>query len=116
MDLSKLKYKEFNLKGDSNGWFPFTLPVCGKEVKFRFPTHRDILMLEKMQAAENNAAKKETIKNYVDTLDVFIENDDIDKDAKIKVRQAIRTIESWGDRMDEENNLKFNHTLTNRLK
>jgi hypothetical protein len=115
VDLSKLKYKEFNLKGDSNGWFPFTLPVCGKEVKFRFPTHRDILMLEKMQTAENNAAKKETIKNYVDTLDVFIENDNIDKDAKIKVRQAIRTIESWGDRMDEENGLKFNHTLTNRL-
>lgn len=116
VDLSKLKYKEFNLKGDSNGWFPFTLPVCGKEVKFRFPTHRDILTLEKMQLAENNASKKDTIKNYVDTLDILIENEnDMDKDNKIKVRQAIRTIESWGDRMDEENVLKFNHTLTNRL-
>ena len=47
VDLSKLKYKEFNLKGDSNGWFSFTLPVSGKEIKFRFPTHRDVIMLEK---------------------------------------------------------------------
>jgi hypothetical protein len=116
VDLSKLTYKEFNLKGDSNGWFPFTLPVSGKEVKFRFPTHRDVVTLERMQNAEENRIKKETIKSYVDTLDTFIESDkETNKDEKVKVRQAIRTLESWGDKMDEENALKYNHTLTNRL-
>lgn len=116
VDLSKLKYKEFNLKGDSNGWFSFTLPVSGKEVKFRFPTHRDVIMLEKMQEAEDNKTKKETIKKYVETLDTFIEADnETSKDEKIKVRQAIRTLESWGDKMDEENALKYNHILTNKL-
>lgn len=116
VDLSKLTYKEFNLKGDSNGWFPFTLPVSGKEVKFRFPTHRDVITLERMQNAEENRIKKETIKSYVETLDTFIESDkETNKDEKIKVRQAIRTLESWGDKMDEENALKYNHTLTNRL-
>ena len=116
VDLSKLQYKEFNLKGDSKGWFPFTLPVSGVEVKFRFPTHRDIVTLEKLQKAEDNKVKREAILNYVDTLDTFIESDnEISKDEKIKVRQAIRTIESWGDNMDEEDALKFNHTLTNRL-
>lgn len=116
VDLSKLKFKEFNLKGDANGWFPFTLPVSGKEVKFRFPTHRDIVTLEKLQASEENKTKKETISKYIETLDVFIEKDEtINKEEKIKVRQAIRTIESWGDKMDEEDSIKFNHTLTNRL-
>lgn len=116
VDLSKLKYKEFNLKGDSNGWFPFKLPVSGKEVKFRFPTHRDVVTLEKLQASEEKKTKKETIKRFVDNLDTFIESDDnVSKDEKVKVRQAIRTIESWGDKMDEDDSLKFNHTLTNRL-
>ena len=116
VDLSTLKYKEFNLKGDSNGWFPFTLPQSGIEIKFRFPTHRDKVMLEKMQEAEENRTKKDVIKNYVDTLDTYIESDnEISKDEKIKIRQAIRTIENWGESIDEENTLKFNHTLTNRL-
>lgn len=116
VDLSKLKYKEFNLKGDSNGWFPFKLPVSGKEIKFRFPTHRDVVTLEKLQASEENKTKKETIRRFVDSLDTFIESDtDVSKDEKVKVRQAIRTLESWGDKMDEDDSLKFNHTLTNRL-
>lgn len=116
IDLSKLQYKDFNLKGDSKGWFSFTLPVSGVEVKFRFPTHRDIVTLEKLQKAEENKVKRESILNYVETLDTFIESDnEIGKDEKIKVRQAIRTLESWADNMDEENALKYNHTLTNRL-
>ena len=116
VDLSKLKYKEFNLKGDSNGWFPFTLPQSGVEVKFRFPTHRDKLMLEKMQEAEENATRKDVISNYVETLDLYIENDkDVSTDEKIKIRQAIRTIETWGENIDEENSIKYNHSLTNRL-
>ena len=31
------------------------------------------------------------------------------------MRQAIRAIEAWGENMDEEEAIKFNHTLTNRL-
>ena len=116
VDLSKLKYKEFNLKGDSNGWFSFKLPVCGKEVKFRFPTHRDIVLLEKMEQSEENKMKKTIISNYTSTLDTFIETEnELTKDDKVKVRQAIRTIENWGDRMEEENSLKYKHTLTNKL-
>ena len=116
VDLSKLKYKEFNLKGDSNGWFLFKLPVSGREIKFRFPTHRDVVTLEKLQTSEENKTKKDTIKKYVDNLDTFIESDkEISKEEKVKVRQAIRTLESWGDKMDEDDSLKFNHTLTNRL-
>ena len=116
VDLSKLKYKEFTLKGDSNGWFSFTLPVSGAEVKFRFPTHRDIVMLDTMQKAEEAKLKKNVIKQYVSTLDTFIESDkEVSKDEKIKIRQAVRTIESWGDKIDDEDAMLYNHALTNRL-
>ena len=116
VDLSKLKYKEFNLKGDSKGWFPFTLPVSGVEVKFRFPTHRDVVMLKKLEDIENAKVVKNTLSQYVETMDTFIEADNVvSKDEKIKVRQAIRTIEGWGDRMEDDDNMKFSHSLTNRL-
>ena len=116
VDLSKLKYKEFTLQGDSNGWFSFTLPVSGAEVKFRFPTHRDIVMLDTMQKAEESKLKKNVIKQYVGTLDTFIESDkEVSKDEKIKIRQAVRTIESWGDKIDDEDAMLYNHALTNRL-
>ena len=111
-----MKYKEFTLQGDSNGWFSFTLPVSGAEVKFRFPTHRDIVMLDTMQKAEEAKLKKNVIKQYVDTLDAFIESDkEVSKDEKIKIRQAVRTIESWGDKIDDEDAMLYNHALTNRL-
>jgi hypothetical protein len=49
-------------------------------------------------------------------LDTLIENEkEVSKDDKIKIRQAIRTIEKWGENKDEENALKYNHALTNRL-
>ena len=60
--------------------------------------------------------RKKTISDYVSTLDTFVEADkDTSKEDKIKVRQAIRTIESWGDKMDEDNAMLFTHNLTNRL-
>ena len=115
VDLSKISMKPFNLKGDSNGWFPFTLPESGVEVKFRFPTHRDTLILEKMRVAEDNRLTKEHIEKYVKELDTFIDADKkITADEKANVRKAIRTIERWGDGMDDEE-MKFNKSLTNRF-
>lgn len=116
VDLSKLKYKDFNLKGDSNGWFEYELPVSKRVVKFRFPTHRDVVLLEKMQKAEDEKIKKSTIKEYVDMLDTFIESDNnVETDKKVNIRKAIRTLEKWSNEINEENAIKFNHSLTNRL-
>lgn len=115
VNLSELKFKDFDLKGDSNGWFPFTLPESGIEVKFRFPTHRDTLILEKMKKAEDNKLKKNEINLYVSNLDTFVEADtNLKVEEKTKIRQAIRTLENWAEDI-EEDDLKFNRGLTNRL-
>jgi hypothetical protein len=116
IDLSQLKYKKFDLKGDSNGWFSFTLPVSKKEVKFRFPTHRDIMTLDLMEKNEDRQKKKGTIERYTKVLDEFIESDDkTDDTEKVKIRKAIRTLEQWGDGMEDENDTIITHALTNKL-
>ena len=72
--------------------------------------------LQKMQEAEENLTRKTTIQNYVNTLDLYIENDNnVTNEEKVKIRQAIRTLENWGENIDDEDAIKFNHTLTNRL-
>lgn len=115
VDLSKLKMKEFNLKGDSNGWFPFTLPESGIEVKFRFPTHRDTMILDRMKIAEDDKLKKEAIDTYVKNLDAFIEADKkVSNEDRVEIRKAIRRIEKWSNSLEDED-LKFNRSLTNRL-
>lgn len=116
VDLSKLKYKEFNLVGDSNGWFPFTLPVSGKEIKFRFPTHRDNVILEQMKEIEEKELKKKTIMDCVDTLDRLIDDEEkMDAEKKIKIRNSIRAIEGWADDVEGEGETMFTHDLTNKL-
>lgn len=116
VDLSKLKYKEFNLVGDSNGWFPFTLPVSGKEIKFRFPTHRDNVILEQMKEIEEKELKKKSIMDCVDTLDRLIDEEEkLDPEKKIKIRNSIRAIEGWADDVEGEGETMFTHDLTNKL-
>jgi len=115
-DLSKLKFKEFKLKGDENGWFDYTLPVSKKEIKFRFLTHKDIVLLEEAENEEQKGFIKSKIKSYVEDLDRYIEEDeDIKRADKIKVRQAIRAIDDWQENMEEDDEVEFGHSVTNRL-
>jgi len=115
-DLSQLKFKDFNLKGDENGWFDYTLPVSKKEIKFRFLTHKDIVLLEEAENEEQKGFIKAKIKSYVDDMDRYIEEDeDMKKADKIKVRQAIRAIDEWQENMEEDSELEFGHSVTNRL-
>lgn len=115
IDLSKLEFKPFNLKGDENGWFDFTLPVSKKEIKFRFLTHKDNVLLKEEDESENKGEVKGKLKEYVERMETFIDDDDtLDKAGKLKVRQALKTIEDWGEGIEEEE-VAFTHNLTNRL-
>ena len=115
-DLSKLKFKEFKLKGDVNGWFDFTLPVSKKNIKFKFLTHKDIMTLDRLEELENSKLRKEKLKEMVETMDEYIENDKVlENKDKIQVRKAIRDIDKWQEEMDEEDTLSYTHSITNRI-
>jgi len=116
IDLSKLKYKEFNLKSDKNGWFDFMLPVSKKNVKFRFLTHRDRVMLEKIEDIENEQVKKARIMKMKDELDFIAENDEtIPSDKKVELRNAVRTIEDVIDSLEEIDERLYTQRLSNEL-
>ena len=116
IDLSKLKFREFKLKGDKNGWFDFTLPVSKKEVKFKFLTHNDMKTLERLDNIEEDKLKKNRLKEIVEELDELIDAEkELSNESKAKVRTAIRTIDTWQEGIDEENSADFTHSITNRL-
>lgn len=115
VDLSKLKFKEFKLTGDTNGWFDFTLPVSKKNVKFRFLTHRDMENLNRLEELEDAKLRKEKLRDFVSTMDDYIENDkDVEQKERVIIRKAIRDIENWEENMSDDT-LLFTHTVTNRL-
>ena len=116
VDLSKLKFKEFKLKGDVNGWFDFTLPVSKRNIKFKFLTHRDLQTLERLEELENVKLRKDKLKEFVEVMDEYIEHDkEIENKEKVKIRKAIRDIDNWQESMDEEDTLTYTHTVTNKL-
>lgn len=116
VDLSKIKFKEFNLKGDENGYFDFTLPISGDKIKFKFLTYKDEKSLELIETMEDEKLKKDKLNDINETLNTFIENDDkIDKKLRIRVNEAIRTLETWVDEISDEDSLKFTHAVTNKL-
>lgn len=116
VDLSKLKFKEFKLKGDVNGWFDFTLPISKKNIKFKFLTHRDLNNLQRLEEIEDAKLRKDKLKEMVDIMDEYIEHDkDIEQKERVIIRKAIRDIDRWQENMNEDDTLAYTHTVTNRL-
>lgn len=116
-DLSNIKYKEFNLDSDNNGYFEFVLPVSKDIIKFKFLTIGDHKFL-------NNQKNKETKRNTIVTLRYFInqidslleENENIETDIKNKITKLTDTLhESIIQKYNEDEDKTYTHELTNRL-
>ena len=115
VDLSTIKFKPFNLKGDANGYFEFELPVSKDVVKFRFLSHQNMLDLQKFEEMENEVLKKARLNYFAVEIEDFLDSDEVlDKTEKVKAREALRTLEHWADKIDDEE-LLYTHAVTNRL-
>jgi len=115
VDLSTIKFKPFNLKGDVNGYFDFELPLSKDVVKFRFLSHQNNLDLQKFEEMENEVLKKARLNYFIDEMSDFLATDEVlDRQEKNKAREAIRTLEHWSDSIEEEE-LLYTHAVTNRL-
>lgn len=118
IDLSKIEYKDFNLVGDENGWFKFTLPVSKDEVKFSFLTYGEIKKLNEIEESEDIALKREEIKAISDKILRYKKEDlnkTITKQFGKRIDEAIHILDEWYDMLTNEDNIKISHTLTNRL-
>lgn len=116
VNLADIKFKEFNLKGDENGFFDYDLPVSGKHLKFKFLNHNEMMALDKLNEAEEKDMAKEKIEGYTTEIENYLElMDDTPVKEKIKVREAISSLRKWTDGMDSKDSDKFSHYLTNKM-
>lgn len=115
IDLSKIKYKDFNLVGDENGYFDFELPLTKDKVKFRFLTHKDYVDLAKVDEIEVAALRKAEIEKYNEKLKYYLEEDDaMTVSEKKEVQNAVKKLEEWAERFGDET-MTFSHKATNEL-
>ena len=82
IDLSKIKYKEFNLTGDENGYFDFKMPISKDDIKFKFLTHKDYLNLAKLDEVEVGSIRKAEIDKYNGKLKYYLDEDETLTDRK----------------------------------
>ena len=118
VDLSKLKYKEFNLKGDENGYFKFKLPKCGDEVKFRFLTKKEKKELtkanntdDKLIAANEIVMACSTILDKMPTLSEEFEEDGYGDVIEVTTNLREFMVDYGGEFVPENTN-----AITNMLK
>lgn len=115
IDLSKLKYRDFTLTGDENGFFDFKTPVKGDDIKFRFLTHRDYINLNKLDQDELYALRKGEIEKYNEKLNDFLDSDDnLTSGERLGIVEAISTLGKWAESYDGEP-ITYSHRATNEL-
>jgi hypothetical protein len=116
VDLSTLKYKEFTLKGDKDGYFDFELPVSKDVVKFRFLTRKDEKNLKLLSNLESERVKAQTIKNNIEVLKEAVKSDRyLDGKDKQELLKDFDKMKPWIQKLEETNSTPFNKLITNRL-
>jgi len=115
IDLSKIKYKDFTLVGDENGYFDYELPISKDKVKFKFLTHRDYINLTKLDELEISSLRKAEIEKYNDKLQYYLGEDETLTMAERKeITHAITKLKEWSEKF-EDDGVHFSHRTTNEL-
>ena len=119
VDLSKLGFKKFTLKGDENGLFDFTTPNTKDLIKFKFLTAGDNEYLNKLDEEEKGKATVDKLQKMAEELSELVENDTVlNRDEKKKVFEAQNALNMWHDKLseqDEDGGKPFTNIITNRM-
>ena len=116
VDLTTLKPKEFKLIGDENGYFDYTLPVTKAKVKFRYLTRKMEKQLRKLTELENYGTNALDLDYQRQTIIALLENDDIlTTTERNTIRESLKIMESWSNKMREKNNSTFTKVMTNTM-
>lgn len=116
VDLTTLKYKEFNLVGDENGHFDFELPVSKDKIKFRFLTRKDIKILDRLNNLESDGVKAKQIRENINSLTDIVKHDKLlsGKD-KQEIIKDLGKMKPWVEKLESNNPLPYSKMITNRL-
>lgn len=117
VDLSKLKYKPFNLKADENGHFDFVLPRTGVTVKFKFLTKKEENLLQKLNKNENKGIASFELAEAVEKVNNALKSD---KTLNLADRNIIidanSKIEKWAKSLKENGQtIPYSRAVTNTM-
>ena len=116
VDLSKIKYKEFKLKGDEEGCFSFTLPISNDEVRFKFLTRKQTRQLEMLTKFDNKTNVVTMLNRTFDELQEALKEDEVLNDSEKKeINRLCDNVAEWGRKLTEEVDTPFSKALTNKL-
>lgn len=115
IDLSKIKYKDFTLVGDENGYFDYELPLSKDKIKFKFLTHRDYINLTKLDEVEIGSLRKAEIEKYNEKLLYYLDEDEtMTMSERKELTNAINKLKDWGEKFKDDGT-QFSHRTTNEL-
>ena len=115
IDLTKIKYKDFTLKGDEDGYFDYELPLCKDKIKFKFLTHKDYINLKKLDELEVASLRKAEIEKYNDKLQYYLgEDETLTSGERKEITRAIEKLKEWSDKFEDEG-VHYSHRATNEL-
>lgn len=115
IDLSKIKYKDFTLVGDENGYFDYELPISKDKIKFRFLTHGDYVNLAKLDEAELNALRKSEIDKYNERIERYLSEDEmLTKAERKEIEVGVKALKNWSEKLGEDV-VSYSHRTTNEL-
>lgn len=118
VDLSKINFKMFTLKGDENGFFDFETPITHDKIKFKFLTAGDNNYLSKVDDEERQKASIGKLERIAEDFTDLLENDKIlNRDEKKKIFDAQNAVNSWKDKLVEsgEVDVPYTNLITNRM-
>lgn len=116
IDLASLKPKDFKLIGDENGWFEFETPLKKDKIKFRYLTRKMEKQIQKVNELENYGTKAYMLDEEIETLNASMIGDKfIDDNDKKVIKNAIKVMEKWSEKLKKENDSRFNKIITNSL-
>ena len=100
VDLSKLNYKPFSLKGDENGYFDFELPRTKAKLKFKFLTKKEEKLLKKLNKKENQGIAAFELSDAVEKVKNALKADTNLSDAdKSVIIDANNKLQKWSENL-----------------
>jgi hypothetical protein len=118
VDLSKLKYKPFNLKGDENGFFDFKLPRLGNVIKFKFLTKKEEKLLQRLNKKESQGVAVYDINEAIDKIKEALKTDDkMNESDRNQIIDASAKLEKWSENLSKSNKgaVPYTKTITNMM-
>lgn len=116
VDLSKINYKPFTLKGDENGYFDFTLPISKDKIKFRFLTYGLVKELQKMNENNESQIKKNYFEKNTKLIEDYIaEDSSIANVTREKLNEAVDRLKAYSDSITVNESGQIIEAITNKL-